>query len=67
MGDSSAREVDRTVAAFVQTGAPLAGVVANRIHGRHQGRSHGRIDGRSRRGRGGRGGRGGWRGNGLVE
>jgi capsular exopolysaccharide synthesis family protein len=65
MGDSSAREVDRTVAEFVQTGAPLAGVVANRIHGRHQGRhqgrSQGRIDGRSRRGRGGRGG------HGLVE
>jgi polysaccharide biosynthesis transport protein len=30
MGDSSAREVDRAVSEFAETGAPLAGVVANR-------------------------------------
>ncbi len=34
MGDSSARDVDRAVALLVDTGAPVAGVVANRIQRR---------------------------------
>jgi polysaccharide biosynthesis transport protein len=47
MGDSTAREVDRVVGEFVQTGAPFAGLVANRVQGRVQARVQGRVQRRS--------------------